>query len=235
MVTRDSVAPAEGQCPSPAAASPIAATVSAGSSAADGSSGLATMQSPYADKSAMPQHLHPVSTMSQAAQAVQGGSAAPAAAADGCLPARDAVSDGVPPCSTSGGQLTGSFSGPPAVGAQSHVHHKHTSGGATGSTGGAGGTSPLLRDGGTSSTAAQAQQYSRLRSSFPQPGSSLGASPSTGAANISMNLSGQTGSHITETLTGALPLEALPALRLSKMGKHQSFILQAIKDQVRGW
>lgn len=36
-----------------------------------------------------------------------------------------------------------------------------------------------------------------------------------------------------EVLTGALPLEALPALRIGRMNKHQSFMLQAIKDQVR--
>jgi hypothetical protein len=36
-----------------------------------------------------------------------------------------------------------------------------------------------------------------------------------------------------EGLTGALPLEALPALRLGKMNKaQQSFILQAISNQV---
>ena len=36
-----------------------------------------------------------------------------------------------------------------------------------------------------------------------------------------------------EGLTGALPLDAIPALRLNKMSKHQSFMLQAIKHQVR--
>lgn len=35
-----------------------------------------------------------------------------------------------------------------------------------------------------------------------------------------------------EVLTGALPLEALPALRVGKLHRHQSFMLQAIKDQV---
>jgi hypothetical protein len=35
-----------------------------------------------------------------------------------------------------------------------------------------------------------------------------------------------------EVLTGALPLEALPALRVGKAHRHQSFMLQAIKDQV---
>jgi hypothetical protein len=49
-----------------------------------------------------------------------------------------------------------------------------------------------------------------------------------------LSLYGGAGPIPAEVLTGALPLEALPALRIGRTNKHQSFMLQAIKDQVRG-
>jgi hypothetical protein len=80
------------------------------------------------------------------------------------------------------------------------------------------------------------QALSRYSSTFPPPKGSVTAATPAAAAAATGQLFGQgQGSYMSgaEGLTGALPLEALPALRLGKMNKaQQSFILQAISNQV---
>jgi hypothetical protein len=79
------------------------------------------------------------------------------------------------------------------------------------------------------------QALSKFSNTFPPPrGSVTAAAAAAAGATGQLNSTGQ-GSHVSgaEGLTGALPLEALPALRLGKMNKaQQSFILQAISNQV---
>jgi len=71
----------------------------------------------------------------------------------------------------------------------------------------------------------------------PSPGQlqySPGGTPVASATSGGLLLSGSAAAGGgVEALTGALPLEALPALRLNKLNKHQSFMIQAIHDQVR--
>jgi hypothetical protein len=83
--------------------------------------------------------------------------------------------------------------------------------------------------------------------SMPSCGSGAGAAATpAGAASLAQAASSQSGGVFGrqlslslyggqapgELLTGALPLEALPGLRVGKLHRHQSFMLQAIKDQV---
>eukprot|EP00775_Hariotina_reticulata_P007074 gene7074-7287_t len=66
-----------------------------------------------------------------------------------------------------------------------------------------------------------------------KPQYSPGGTPVAAATSGGLLLSGSAAAGGgVEALTGALPLEALPALRLNKLNKHQSFMLQAIHDQV---
>jgi hypothetical protein len=74
--------------------------------------------------------------------------------------------------------------------------------------------------------------------SMPSCGSGAGAASLAQAASsqsggvFGRQLSLYGGQAPGELLTGALPLEALPGLRVGKLHRHQSFMLQAIKDQV---